>query len=446
MALTYSLRYKKLNFFNKVLVEKEGEIVIDRQFFRLKGKGAQDQGEAIYFGDMKDMFVKEDILSFTTYGKDKYILSNFSNLFDSFLKDFLRVRNEYLADALFMKVGMMVKEYDGSVELVNVHGKSIPKGRARIQFYEGSILIIPEVRECFSVYLNFLKNHEFDEEDYELRLYLDNGQVINISKLGTSFDDARETMETLLGKMYEKVINFLNEQMPEFDAVTLLKLAKILKEGRFVKFSALKKIHEEMPAKVEELAFSGNPAMADKVRALRRKAGDDNFFISFAFSKQHESGDITVKSRFIYTLPDENLIALGQTSDPNDNAIHFFRIIMEQGDANEKVAAKILEIEQSLLIFRFDLSPIYKDRNELKKTRYRTAAKRLSFLRLLRKSYLIRNFAADAAQFEKDLQNIVRMAKSEAREAGAQSAEARGAVRNGRDSGAREAGPRGART
>ncbi len=412
MALTYSLRYKKLNFFNKTIVEKEGEVVIDRQFFRLKGKGAQDQGEAIYFGDMKELFVKDDILSFTTYGKDKYILSNFSNLFDPFLKDFLRVRNEYLADALFMKVGMMVKEFEGSVELVNVHGKSVPKGKARIQFYEGSILIIPETRECFAVYMNFLKNHEFDEDDYELRLYLDNGQVINISKLGTYFEDAQETMETLLGKMYEKVINFLNERMPEFDAVTLLKLAKLLKEGRFVRFNALKKIHEDMPAKVEEIAFADNPAMEEKVRALRRKAGDDNLFISFVFSKNHDSGDIDVKSRFIYTLPDDNLIALGQTSDPKDNVIHFFRIIMQQGDAHEKVAAKILEIEQSLLIFRFDLSPIYKNKAELKKTKFRTATKRLSFLRLLRKSYLLRNFAGDGKQFEKDLQNIIRLAKS----------------------------------
>lgn len=413
MALTYSLRYKKLNFFNKVIIEKEGEIVIDRHSFRLKGKGAQDQGEVIYFGDMKELFIRDEMLSFTTYSKDKYVLMNFANLFDSFLKDFLRVRNEYLADTLFMKVGMLVKEFEGSVELVNVHGKTVPKGKARIQFYEGSILIMPEKRECFSVYLNFLKNHEFDEEDYELRLYLDSGQVINISKLGTSFEDAQDVMENLLGKMYEKVINFLNEKMPEFDAVTLLKLAKHLKEGRFVKFNSLKKIHEEMPAKVGAIAFEGNPVMEDKVRALRRKGGDDNLFISFSFCKNFENGDIVVKSWFIYSLPEENIIAMGQTNNPNDNTIHFFRIIMQKGDPHEKVAAKILEIEQSLLIFKFDMAPVYKDRQELKKTKYRTAAKRLSFLRLLRKSYLLKNSTPDVKQFEKDLPKIAELAKTE---------------------------------
>ena len=79
MALTYSLRYKKLNFYQKVVIEKEGEIVIDRNSFRLKGKGAHDLGENIFFGDINDMIIKDDYLSITTYTKDKYVLSNFSN-------------------------------------------------------------------------------------------------------------------------------------------------------------------------------------------------------------------------------------------------------------------------------------------------------------------------------------------------------------------------------
>ena len=88
MALNYSLKYKKLNFYNRVILEKEGEIVVDRQSFKLKGKGAQDHGETIFFGDMKDVSIRDDELAFSTFSKEKYILSDFSNLFDSFLKDF----------------------------------------------------------------------------------------------------------------------------------------------------------------------------------------------------------------------------------------------------------------------------------------------------------------------------------------------------------------------
>lgn len=385
MALTYSLKYKKLNFSQRVVLEKEGEIIIDRQSFRLKGKGANDHGENIYFGDIKDMIIKDDYLCFTTLTREKYVLGDFANLFDSFLKDFLRVRNEYLAESLFMKIGMLLHEYDGHVEIVNNFGKIINKGKSRIQFYEGSIVVIPETRECFVVYLDFLKNHEFDEDEYVLRLYLDNGSNIHISKFGTSFDDVRETMESQLGKMYEKVVNPLIEIMPDFDPATLLKLAYKIKNGRLMHYPVLKKIHEDMPVKILQMLVSGKNS--EKLLFLKKMAGDENFYLSFVTHK-NDQRDISVKPWFLFALPDKNLLLLGVLDSKGELVLHSFRIIMLQGDAKEKLAAKLMEVEQTMVLFKMDLTAVYKDRKDLKKTRYRTAIKKLSFLRLLRKSYL----------------------------------------------------------
>lgn len=406
MALTYSLKYKKMNFFQKVILEKEGEIIIDRQSFRLKGKGAQDQGENIYFGDIKEINTQDDFLMFTTFSKEKFILSNFSNLFDSFLKDFVRVRNEYLSEALFMKIGMLFHEYDCSVEILTNSGKLINKGKSRIQFYEGSIVIMPEAHDCIVIYLDFLKQHEFDEDDYVLRLYLENGNNITVSKFGTSFDDARETFETLLGKMYEKIINNLKEFLPDFDPMTLLKLANKLKTGRAVQFSSLKKIHDDLPLKLEQLAFNANPLMRDKAMLLRKIASDENFYLGFCFVNKIETRELLVKSWFAVAIPEQNVIALGCGSNPQDNAVHFFRVIMEQGNANEKVAGKILEINQCLSLFKMDLTPIIKDRKELRKSKFRIAVKKISFLRLLRKSYMGKNLAPSSEQFKNDLEKI----------------------------------------
>lgn len=406
MALTYSLKYKKLNFYQKVILEKEGEIVIDRQSFRLKGKGAQDQGENIYFGDIKELIVKEDHLAFSTFSKERYVLSHFSNLFDSFLKDFWRVRNEYLADHLFMKVGMRVQEYDGGVEVVNIHGKAIPKGKSRIQFYEGSIVVMPETRECLVVYLDFLKSHEFDEDEYVLRLYLENGTTVHISKFGTSFEDAQQTLESLMSKMYERVIHNLREVLPDFDPATLLKLAYKLKNGRTQQYSTLKKIHDDMPAKLLKLAFDSCPALEEKFTFLRKMGNDENFHIGFLFFNRHDSKDLVVRPWFIFALPEKNIMAVSVPSQPTDSSVHFFRIIMQQGDAKEKLPAKILEMNQSMLLFRFDMAPIYKDKKELRKTKYRIAVKKLSFVRLLRKSYIGRNPNSDTEQWKKDLEHF----------------------------------------
>jgi|WetSurMetagenome_2_1015567.scaffolds.fasta_scaffold61440_3 hypothetical protein len=413
MALIYSLKYKKLNFFQKVLLEKEGEVIIDRQSFRLKGKGAQDTGENIYFGDIRELSMKDEELSFTTLSKEKYVLGNFANLFDSFLKDFMRVRNEFLAESLFMKVGMLYHEYDGYSEIINGFGKNINKGKSRIQFYEGSIVVIPEVREVFVIYPDFLKSHEFDDDEYVLHLYMDNGSTVNISKLGTSFEDAQQTFESLLGNMYGRVINNLKEVLPDLDADTLLKLAYKLKNGRALPFNSLKKMDDDMQEKLINLAFSGNPSAQEKCRHLRKLGGDENFYLGFAFTPRHETHEQVLKSWFICIVPEKNIAALAITSSPEDKSVYFFKIIMQKGDAMEKLPEKLLEIEQMMVLFKGDLSSVYRDRKELRKSRYKTAMKKLSFFRLLRKSFIGKSTVADEKQFESDLNAIFTKAQNQ---------------------------------
>ncbi|MBP7058514.1 hypothetical protein KBB06_04215, partial [Candidatus Gracilibacteria bacterium] len=103
---------------------------------------------------------------------------------------------------------------------------------------------------------------------------------------------------------------------------------------------------------------------------------------------------------------------LGTMANPPamDKHFYFFRIIMQQGDAREKLANKIMELNQCMLLFKFDLTPLYKDRKELNKSRYRTAIKRLSFLRLIRKSYLGRVANVDSSTFKNELEKVFKRA------------------------------------
>lgn len=412
MALTYNLKYRKLNFFQKVLLEKEGEIVIDRQSFRLKGKGANDQGETIYFNDIRELAAEgDDQLRFSTFKKEKYILSDFSNLFESFLKDFFRVRNEYFAEHLFMKAGMLYKEYDGHVEVVTKDDKILPKGKARIQLYEGSIVIVPETSECFALHYNFLKSHEFDEDEYELRLYMDNGTNVHVSKLGSYFEDAQESLELLLGKMYQKIINHLLEFFPGFSPADLLKFAYLVRDNKGASLSALKKIHEDLPAKVQELAFAQNPAIKEKVQLLRSiEPGEQYFSIGFSFSQKPDKRDLTVRSWFCCVIPQKNVVALGVTSVPGDATIHFFRIAINPDEKEQRLPEKMYEINYAMYILKSDLTPLYKDKRELQKGRFKTVVRRLAALRFLRKSYIWRNFGPEVRFLQRDLETVFKRA------------------------------------
>ncbi len=57
--MIYNLKYTKFSQYQKVLLEKEGEIVISKDGFQLKGKGAGDIGETISFADIKEWKSKE---------------------------------------------------------------------------------------------------------------------------------------------------------------------------------------------------------------------------------------------------------------------------------------------------------------------------------------------------------------------------------------------------
>ena len=415
MALTYNLKYRKMNFFQKVLVEKEGEIVIDRQSFRLKGKGAHDQGEVIYFDEMKDVVAEgNDQLRFGTFKKEKYVLEDFSNLFESFLKDFFRVRNEFFAENLFMKVGMLIKEFECHVEVVTKQDQLLPKGKARIQFYEGSVIIIPETSECFVLHYNFLKSHEFDGDEYQLRLYMDNGTNVHISKLGSYFEDAQENFELLLSKMYQKIVNQLVEFFPGFSAMDLLKLAYLVRDNKGVAMTSLRKIHEDLPAKVEELAFGQNPVLRAKVEALRGVgigvASDPHFYIGFCFFSKADKRDLGVKSWFAYAMPQKNVVALGVSSNPLDSTIHFVRLAVNPAEKEDVLLEKMYEINYCAYILKGDFGPLYKDKRELQKSRFKTALRRLAVLRFLRKSYIWRNFGPDLQFLQRDLETVFKRA------------------------------------
>lgn len=108
MAVSYSVKFKKMSFSGKLLVEKEGEVVFDRKNFRLKGKGANDHGEIVNFTDIKETKSEKDKFTFVTFAKEKFELSRFGDSVENFLTDFYHIKNEFFAENLFMREGMLM--------------------------------------------------------------------------------------------------------------------------------------------------------------------------------------------------------------------------------------------------------------------------------------------------------------------------------------------------
>lgn len=419
MEVSYNLKYQKSNFSNKVILDKEGEVIIYTKGFRLKGKGASDKGELINFSEIKEFYHRDEQIFFLTFNKEKYVLSQVGTQFDQFLTDMYKSRNEFLMDALFMKGGKLKAEYEGHFQRISKFAKPISKDKAKFRLHEGSLIILPAQQDVFVIHFNFVNFYEFDDMEYQLKIVMDSGENIFISQLGNDFEFFQEKMEGMLGGMYQSVVNeVLREAFPQFHAATLLKLAYKMKGGKAVSMKDIEKMDKEMAVDVENFIYE-DEIFKEKATVLRELVDAYNTFYGIA-------KDNTVKGGFVkwvmFAVPEKNIVAFSilprwsQSGEDKDNPsfkhfTYFYRIIMEKGSPADKVEDKIHEINESLVNLKFVKDPCYKDKRELKHSPYQYAIRKLPYLRILRKSYVGKVGAADVKDWQKQVEQMIKRAE-----------------------------------
>lgn len=406
MEVSYNLRYRKSNFSNKSVLDKEGEIIIYTKGFRLKGKGAGDKGELINFSEIKEFYYRGENIFFITFNRDKYVLSDAGTLFEQLLTDLYSSRNEFLMDALFMKGGKLREEYEGSFQRVSKFGKPINKGSGKLRLYEKSLVVLPQHQDAFAVPYNFVNFYEFDEVEYTLKIVMDDGLNIFLSNLGNDFDFFREKMEDLLGGMYETIVNdVLREVFPEFHAGTLLKLAYKMKGGKAVSFKDIQKMDKELAVAVENFVFE-DEIFKEKVSTLRDMVDDYNLHFGIARDEMLKNG---IVCWVMFVIPEKNIVAFSILPrwESDLHECLFYKIIVEKGNPAEKAENKIMEINQSLLNLQFAKDPCHKDKRELKHSPYQYAIRKMPYLRILRKSFAGKVSAEDPKKWPLEIEQLL---------------------------------------
>lgn len=410
--MIYNLKYKKQNQLGKVLLEKEGEIVLSKDEFQLKGKGAADIGERIQFSNIKEWRVRDAYVTFTTISKEKYVLSNLGNLFNDFLHDFVQARNDFLMKALFMTDGELIAEFDSDYEIFSKYEKSLSRGNAKLKLYERSIVIVPFERDAFSISLNFLKKVDIDEEFYEVHLLLDQGFVIHFKKLGSAFEEFNHQMEQLQQKMYQDTIDRLKEILLDYDSATLVKLGYEMKRGKAVNSKKIEKINKELLPSMKEIIIHDD--LAKKHFEYFEKMADPEH-VYFGISPEppkHQPKEMNCpfSTWYFMGIPDKNIV-VAEITNGGYRGVYFFKIIMEKGDPKEKVEEKLLEVNQALLKMKFVTTAFYKDKRELRRSIYRFALRKLPYLRLLRRSYVGRLTPFNEIDWDKRIGDIFKKAE-----------------------------------
>ncbi|MBN1495095.1 hypothetical protein JW911_05190 [Candidatus Peregrinibacteria bacterium] len=406
------MKYKKFNPSGKLILEKEGEIVINKDNFQLKGKGAGDIGETIVFGDMKEWQTKDEYVSFASLNKEKYVLSHLGNLYNDFLLDFSRARNEFLLKSLFMSDGEFVEEYEGDFEIFSKYDKSISHGHAKFRIFENSLVIVPDTRDAFAISFNFLKRVDIDEEFYEVHMFLDQGFIIHFKRLGTGFSEFHEKLGEVQQKTYQKIVDDLKEILLEFDSATLIKLAYEMKKGKAVSLKKIKKINDKLPDAMKEIVLH-DELSKNHFETFSKMTNEENIYLGISTDppKHQPAGiNLSYSTWYFIGIPEKNLV-VGEITNGGYRGAYFFKIIMEKGDPAEKVEEKLLEINQALLKLKFVTTAFYKDKRELRRSIYRFALRKLPYLRLLRRSYVGRLTPFNEVDWDKRFADILKKAE-----------------------------------
>ncbi len=414
MEISYNLRYQKQNFSNKMILDKEGEIIIYAKGFRLKGKGATDKGELINFSEIKEFFHRNGKIIFVTFNKEKYILFEAGTLFEQLLIDIYKSRNEFLMDALFMKKGKLKAEFEGQFQRFSKFGKPINKGEAKFRMYEGSMIILPPDQDAFSIHYDFVNFYEFDDIEYTFKGVNDDGVNIILSHLGNDYEFFGEKMDELLGGMYERIINEVLKQIfIEFHSGTLLKLAYKMKGGKAVSLKEIQKMDKDLSVAVDNYIFEEDEEFKEKTKILKELV--DEYGLFFGIARDQNIPDTFVKW-VMFSIPEKNIVGFSilprwKEEEKQAHDTYFYKIIMESGRPAEKMDDKIKEIEQALVNLNFAKDPCYKDKRELKHSPYQYAIRKLPYLRILRKSYVGKASSEDAKEWQKQAKEIMTKAE-----------------------------------
>lgn len=387
MPISYSLRYQKSNLFHKIFIEKEGEAVLYDRGIRLKGKGANDKGEMVDFSDIKELSLRDESFSFNTFTKDFYTLSHAGTSFDQFLRDFFKLRNEFIIGALFLKQGELIASFDGVFERTNPVGKIINKGAAKIRIYSDGIVVVPELNDAFLVPFAFLRMHDFDDDEYILKTVTDSNITVVFSKLENDYEVFREKIEGAMSLFYDKILRELRNYFTDFGADVLVKLVKLMENGKAIKLKDIKKIDKDLAQKIMDAVLK-DELLRQSIEPMFKTADDEHIYIGILILNGKKD---VLRFSLMFALPDKNLVSCATGRYDGDikkiNETLFFKIIMERGNPEEKIANKILEINQALILLNFSLDPMYKDKREMRRSIYKMATRKLPFLRILRKSF-----------------------------------------------------------
>ena len=336
--------------------------------------------------------------------------------YDDFLRIFSSLRNKILIKDLLMDESIKKTGVNANFVFYDEKGHEKHKGKCEIKLYETGIVSIPDKGEIIRIPYSDIS--DISAEDYSIVMKTDYDEKIVFSMMGMKYDSFKDTLSEIYTELQLKVQSYLGELLPNTNTMTLMKLARLMKEGKAAKRSDVESIESELWNRLEKrIDIFG---IKDGYNFLKKYSMEQKNCIGI---KRGLLGDLTGEYIWfmipIYSNKFGNAIVIEAASEEGGGkATYFFRIVsrneyqnLSQEDMNSKIDELIKNINRCMLAINFRREPIYLSDEMLIEPRYQKylfAIQKISSLKVLRNLFIGRIIHYSQEQWENDVISLLK--------------------------------------
>jgi hypothetical protein len=374
------------------------------------------------FEDIIDISGEDYQIRITLESEDKIILKELGYYFEDFLKQFVVLRNEFLAVHMLME-DIKIFDADGEYIYLEGNGNDGVCEECTARIYEKSLVILSAKRGPIRIPLSLIST--ISSEDYNLRIVTDYNEVFILKYLGENFDIFVEHLKAALGKLASNMQSLLNEIIPNANSLTIRRLCSLLKDGKAVNISEIEAISPKALDSIDKRIIASSSAASYEFlksiihrknlqiglkRGLLGGLNSDYIWMTAPVSSPEKASM-------------ENLIIMEAFAPSSEGrATYFFRVMpwpdflsCDEATLYTRTNETLKILNRCMLSIDFRREPIYLSSSKFEapeNLKYKISLQRLPCLKTLRNLYFGRVIHSSEEQWTRDIKDLIEFASS----------------------------------
>jgi hypothetical protein len=204
--------------------------------------------------------------------KEKLNLSGLGYMYEDFLTELYRLRNQLLLKYLLMEESLINGGFEAQFTSLDPEGQKYQSGICEVRLYETALVVLPQKGEPIRAPYCYLS--QISKADYKLVLTNEYGEKLEFSMLGEKFDVLAKGLSDTFNKLMLRSLQTIKEIIPEADPATANKLAALMKDGRAAKRKSIEALSptlwQRLTKRTEEAGVSQEYAFLES-KALKEQ-------------------------------------------------------------------------------------------------------------------------------------------------------------------------------